>query len=718
MSTAVVHELPGRLSLVVDGSAAKVADGALESALWTLPGVLSVRFRRRARRLVLEHDGHPETVDAVFSTLARLGKDRAPAEPVRAPATAAARPSRVLMSSTALFAVIQLLPGGLRVPAVLWGAYPHLRKGLRSLLSGRLDACTMDATAIATALLSGQYWTAGLVSFLLTVGNELERITERTTDARLTDLLRKEVAQAWVIENGNECQRRSQDLRPGDTLVLRPTYIVPADAVVIQGDALVNQSVVTGEAWPQPVAPGAAIHEGAVVVEGMIHARVSQSGEQTRLAQMLRIIEAAKSHDAEFSSYAQALADRTAPYILGGAVLIFALTGDSARAASALMVDYSCALRLTIPMIFRAGIMEAGSREVLIKGGRWVEKLSKVDAVAFDKTGTLTEGRPRVSEFLAVNGYSRAYLLRNVACVEEHFAHPIAAAVVAEARNAGLDHAIETHGALDYRLSAGVTSSVEGKKFIVGGERILEANGIDVTAHGAEIRRLRERGYSIVFIAVEHDLAGIIALDDPLHGEARRAISRLRELGIEEIVMLTGDSRASAERIAGALDLDECHPELFPEEKVAIIEALRSRGRVVAMLGDGLNDGPALSRADVGISVASGADLSREVAEVVLLAPTLELLPWTIELSQGAVRRAHRFFRWIVAVNSSLLALSTLGMIGPARAALLHNATTVFLSLRAARRVHAGRRASPAGSESRRERHRRDRQRPPFGALL
>lgn len=733
MRLTLIHAFPRRLSLRVEETLDARAARAISELLYSTPGVVRVELRARARRVLVEakdragvlaawtallgfelgtHSG-PTALVAPRSSAPELARS-APSErtgdalrevPSREPGRPATEiavrhPKREapvrIGRATLVFAVGRMLSAPLQALVTLYSAYPYLRKGLLSLLSGKVGASVLDGTAIGTALVSGNAPTAGLISYLLTLGTYLEQRTVVRNEQELARLLDRTDSAAWVLRDGNEEKVLQRDLRVGDTLVLRAGYIAPADGVVIHGEALLNQSVVTGEAWPELMTTGAHVFEGATVVEGEVHVRVARTGAETRLSQMVRIIESSQHKKSDFESYAERLSDQTVPYVLSAAGLVYVLTGDPLRASAALLVDYSCALKLTVPMVFRAGVTQAGKRNILIKGAQWLERLSKVDAVAFDKTGTLTKGWPRVVEVLPLNGYSLEYLLRNVACVEEHFSHPIASAIVLAAQEAGLEHVIETHGPLKYLVSYGVVSSVGGDRFIVGGERVLKAHDIDTKPYRAQIGARERAGYSLVFVAVQDKLAGIITLEDELRAEAPEVITELRRLGMHNLVMLTGDKRVNAERIAHTLALDECHAELFPEQKVELLRELKQGGHAVAMLGDGLNDGPALSTADVGVSVASGADLSREVADVVLLGGSLDLFGDAVQIARATMARARRNFGYVLGINSALLALGMIGWIGPARSALLHNASTVLLSLNAARPIRLPHTARPA----------------------
>ena len=693
LRVAPVQVLPRRLSVRIYGSLTLEAGTELQRVLRRTRGVIDVQLRRRAGRLAIDCSD-PAGVMAAWGVMVRMPTTSAIAlerTPCQAQthanvADTGRGPQAGLVSETLWFALGRFLPTPLRVVMAVRGALPYIQAGLASLRKGKLDAAVLDGAAIGSALLSRQYSTAGLIGYLLTVGEYLEELTIVQGEHDLTRLLAYTEGTAQVIRAGVEQSVAQQDVLVDDLVVLRASYIVPVDGVVVEGEVQLNQAVMTGEPWPVAAAQGAAVYAGASVVEGTCTVRVSSAGHATRLAQMARIIADTQQHKSDFESYAARLSDRTVPYVLSAAALVYLSTFDWLRASAVLLVDFSCALKLSVPMVLRTGVLQAGEQNILSKGAQWLERLANVDAIAFDKTGTLTKGWPRLVEVVPFNGYSKEYLLRNAACLEEHFSHPIASAIVQAAEQAGLEHAIETHGPLNYLVSYGVVSTVNGETVLVGGKRALDAHGIDISLYLEEIAAREQGGLSLVFVAIGGQLAGLITLDDELRGEAEPVVEELRRQGIRKLVMLTGDRWANAERVAGLLGLDECHAELLPDQKVALLEDLKRQGYTVAMLGDGLNDGPALSTADVGMSVASGSDLTRDVANIVLTDGSLESLGDAFLIARATMARAKRTFSWVMGINSTLLVLDLLGWIGPSRSALFHNASTVVLSLNAARR--------------------------------
>jgi heavy metal translocating P-type ATPase len=672
----LVHELPRRLAFSMPPMPPAAA-ARWRSGIGHLPGVTRAQVWPRSGRAAVRYDGTPATRASIIAALDTPSDTvaRRPASPVGA-----------IARSSAAFLMGRALGGGPGAFLTLLSTLPYVARGARSLLTGRLDSAVLDGSAIGASLLSGDFASAALIGYLLRIGRHLEEATlEREAD-HFAELLHRD-DEIWLVVDGGERRGSRADVKAGVQVVLRTGYVAPADGVLSSGEVLADLSWLTGEAFPRTLEAGDRVHEGARILDGHAVFTVDSAGPDTRLAHMVRIVETARRSKSAAESYAERLADRTVPWVLGLAALALAAGGDVRRARSILLVDYSCALKLTVPLTIHAGILSLADRHVLVKGGKWIERLARTDAVALDKTGTLTQGRPRVTAVVALNGYDRDFVLRNGACLEEHFTHPIARAIVEAAAEAGLKHDEERHGEVQFRVGRGVFSTLDGRRLVVAGRWIL--NEVDARPALERIAALEAEGHSLVYIVVGTTLAGVIAFDDPLRADAHTTLAGLRALGVGRQLLITGDEPRVAERVGRQLGLTDIHGGAFPDQKVELIRALQAQGRTVAMVGDGINDGPALSSADVGVSVANAADLSRETADVLLLSPGLEGLIDAVAVSRATIQRAHRTFRQVVAWNTTLLALGVLGLLTPARSALLHNLGTVLLSLRALRAPRA-----------------------------
>lgn len=666
MTVAVLGELPGRLALSF------VPTDPITAAVWErslrrVPGVTEVRLWPRAGRLAVRYDRKAITRSLILRTVRR--PRMRPVQPLPSPT------ARIALS-TALYLIARVLRGTPALLLTIWSTAPYILRGLRSLLARRLDSSVLDATAIGLSLFARDFASAGTITYFLNVGRHLEAAAIEHQSGHFAELLDGHGDEVWLLVDGVERAGHRSELKPGDHIMLRAGYVVPADGVLAQGDVLADFSWLTGEALPRSLGEGDRIYEGARVLQGHAVLVVEKSGKDTRLSHMVRIVDAARRTKSEAETYAERLADRTVPWIFGLAALVLATTRNPVRARTALLVDYSCALKLSISLAMHIGIRTLAERDVLVKGSRWMERLARVDTLALDKTGTLTQGRPHITDIIAFPGYDREFILRNGACVEEHFAHPISRAIVQAAADAGLAHAGERHGEVTYRVGRGVFSTVDNRRFVLGGRWAFEEAGAQAALN--EIAALEAKGRSLVFVLSGEDLAGLVAFDDPLRPEAADTLARLRKMGVGRHILVTGDEARVAERIGGDLDLDEIHTGVFPEQKVALVRSYQSKGHTVAMIGDGINDGPALSTADVGVAVANGADLSREAADVLLLGSGLTGLIDAVAVSRRTVFLAERKFRQVMSWNSLLLGLALTGLLSPVRSALLHNLGTVF----------------------------------------
>ncbi len=671
MTLEIRHETAGRIRLRL--ARALVAHAPeIEHAALAVAGVAGARVASRTGSLVVLHDGKTATRKELLSVLARFAPSGSapPAVPdeVR-------EQENGLIAALARFALGRVVGGPPAAALSLYGALPFLAQGLRAVARGRLDSEALDAMAIATALRMGDPGTASTITTLLKVGDYIRLRTESQARRGLAALLNDGERAVWVLRKGKESQIAARELRAGDRVVVRAGSGIPVDGRVARGVASVDQSSLTGEAMPVRKRVGSPVYDGTVVVEGRLEISAVGVGPRTRRSRILTMVQEGAGAKASAESRADRLADRLTPWIFGVAGLTRALTGDPARAASVLLVDYSCALKLSIPIAVKTGMIEALRRGILVRGGRFLEALAAADTFVFDKTGTLTEARPRVAEIAWMEGFDRTELLKAVACVEEHFPHPVAGAIIREAARHGIVHSDEDHGQVKCVVGYGVVSSLRGKRIVVGSRRLLVETGVPL--RGAPEER---PGRSAIYLAVGGRLAAVFSLEDPIRAEAPRVLRELRELGIEKFVLLTGDGAANARPLAG-LGFDEWHAEMSPEEKAAAVRRLRAQGRRVAMVGDGMNDAPALSTADVGISFQHGTDIARETADVLILNPDLGALVDAVRLSRLTMERVGRNFRQVVGVNSALLAAAALGRSSPSGSALAHNLATLGTSV-------------------------------------
>ena len=583
------------------------------------------------------------------------------------------------------FVLRPLLPLLLRVGLTVWRAIPYVARGVASLLRGRLGIEALDGAAIFVSLLRRDFRTARTTMFLLGLGEVLEAWTRQSSLASLTESLALKVGQVWVLRDGVEVATAMDDVQPGDVVVVRAGGAIPVDGVVVGGEAMVNQASMTGEPLAVRRAPGSAVFAGTVVEEGTLHVQASRVGGETRLQQIVRFIDESEALKAGIQGRYERLADMAVPFTFLLAAVVWLVTRNPLRASSVLLVDYSCALRLATPLAVLATMREAVQNNVLIKGGRYIEALAEADTVVFDKTGTLTRALPRVERVIPVAGGSREEVLRLAACLEEHFPHPVARAVVRQAEIERLMHE-EEHTEVQYVVAHGIASLWRGRQVLIGSRHFVEGdNGVDLSPLQACIDELVAEGFSLLYLAEGGKLAGVLGIADPLREESAEVIRALHAEGIDRIIMLTGDDRRTAAAVASRLGIDEFRAQVLPADKAAIVQQLCMEGRKVMMIGDGLNDSPALSAASVGISLRDGADLAQEVANVVLLDSGLQSLLLARRLANASLAKIHSNFWITMLMNSIFLVGGLVGVLTPGNSALLHNATTLGIAIRAMR---------------------------------
>ena len=573
------------------------------------------------------------------------------------------------------------LPAPLRAAQVIRHMIPFLRKGLHCLRQRRIKVELLDALSIGISACRRDFGTAGAVMFLLELGELLEDWTRKKSVADLAESLSLHVDRVWLQTPAGEVLTPIAQVRPGDRVVIRAGGVIPVDGVLAEGEATVNQASLTGEPVPVPKRPGGAVYAGTVVEEGECVIEVRQASGQSRYDQIVTMIERSEQMKSAAEAKASGLADKLVPYTFAGSLLGFVLTRSVTRALSVLMVDFSCALKLAMPLAVLSAMREAGREHITVKGGKFLEAVAGADTIVFDKTGTLTHACPRVVQVVPFGGRDEAEMLRLAACLEEHFPHSMANAVVAEAKRRGLTHE-EYHSKVEYLVAHGIASAVDGEQVRIGSAHfIFEDEGVQIpTEEQARFDALPSE-YSQLYLAIDGELAAVLCISDPLREEAHSVLEALRGLGLHHTVMLTGDSPRTAAAIASQAGVDEFRAGVLPADKADYVAALRRQGHTVLMVGDGINDSPALSEADAGIAISDGAAIAREIADITIAADSLWELVRLRQLAMALMTRIHANYRFVIGFNGVLIALGMAGVLPPAASAMLHNLSTLGVSL-------------------------------------
>ena len=573
------------------------------------------------------------------------------------------------------------LPAPLRAAQVIRHMIPFLRKGLHCLRQRRIKVELLDALSIGISACRRDFGTAGAVMFLLELGELLEDWTRKKSVADLAESLSLHVDRVWLQTPAGEVLTPIAQVRPGDRLVSRAGGVIPVDGVLAEGEATVNQASLTGEPVPVPKRPGGAVYAGTVVEEGECVIEVRQASGQSRYDQIVTMIERSEQMKSAAEAKASGLADKLVPYTFAGSLLGFVLTRSVTRALSVLMVDFSCALKLAMPLAVLSAMREAGREHITVKGGKFLEAVAGADTIVFDKTGTLTHACPRVVQVVPFGGRDEAEMLRLAACLEEHFPHSMANAVVTEAKRRGLTHE-EYHSKVEYLVAHGIASAVDGEQVRIGSAHfIFEDEGVQIpTEEQARFDALPPE-YSQLYLAIDGELAAVLCIADPLREEAHSVLEALRGLGLHHTVMLTGDSPRTAAAIASQAGVGKFRAGVLPADKADYVAALRRQGHTVLMVGDGINDSPALSEADAGIAISDGAAIAREIADITIAADSLWELVRLRQLAMALMTRIHANYRFVIGFNGVLIALGMAGVLPPAASAMLHNLSTLGVSL-------------------------------------
>lgn len=563
----------------------------------------------------------------------------------------------------------------------------YIWKGIRCLAHGRLEVPVLDATAISVSVFRKDFATAGSVMFLLGIGEIIEEWTHKKSVGDLARSMSLNVKKVWLKREDQEILVKSSEVQPGDEIIVHMGNVIPFDGEVSDGEGMVNQASLTGEAMPVRRVSGQSVYAGTVLEEGELQIRVKAVTGSTRYEKIVSMIEDSEKLKSSVEGKAEHLADRLVPYTLLGTGVAWLLTRNVTRTLSVLMVDFSCALKLAMPITVLSAIREAGENHITVKGGKFLEAVADADTIVFDKTGTLTKATPTVKDVVVFGEHPKEEALRIAACLEEHFPHSMAKAVVDAAKERNLSHE-EMHSKVEYIVAHGISSYINDKKVVIGSSHfVFEDEECTIDPQYQDRYDTLPPEYSHLYLAIEHKLAAVICIEDPLREEAAEMVKSLKAAGITKVVMMTGDSERTAAAIAKRVGVDEYYAEVLPEDKANFVEKEKSEGRKVIMIGDGINDSPALSAADAGIAISDGAEIAREIADITIAADDLREVVTLKLLSNLMLKRIHRNYRSIVGINSGLIALGVTGMIQPTMSALLHNTSTLLISLRSMRNL-------------------------------
>ena len=683
MKATIVHESRGRMRLrlrqkTMTFRQADLLETWLKAQSWTKEAVV----HERTCCVIVAYAGERETV---LSAIGGFTWTKAE-ESVTLPSHSIRELNRefqeklvgkVLMKGAAAL----FLPAPLRVARVIWHMAPFLHKGFRCLSRGKIKVELLDALSIGISVGRRDFGTAGMVMFLLEIGELLEDWTRKKSVADLAESLSLHVDRVWLKTEAGEVLTPIGQIQPGDRVVIRAGGVIPLDGVVAEGEITVNQASLTGESVPVAKRPGGAVYAGTVVEEGECVLEVKQASGQGRYDQIVEMIQRSEQMKSAAEAKASSLADRLVPYTFAGSLLSLVLTRNVTRALSVLMVDFSCALKLAMPLAVLSAMREAGREHITVKGGKFLEAVAKADTIVFDKTGTLTHACPRVAKIVPFNGKDEAEMLRLAACLEEHFPHSMANAVVEEARCQGLRHE-ERHAKVEYLVAHGIASSVDGEQVRIGSAHfIFEDEKVTIPEGEQGKFDALPPEFSQLYLAIDGVLSAVLCISDPVREEAKDVLSALRGLGVKNAVMLTGDSPRTATAIAKELGVDDFRAGVLPADKADYVSALRREGHTVLMVGDGINDSPAISEADAGIAISDGAAIAREIADITIAADSLWELVRLRQLAMALMNRIQNNYRFVIGFNGALIGLGIVGILPPATSAMLHNLSTLGVSL-------------------------------------
>lgn len=695
MKFQIQHETAGRLRvrcLAQEGrnvrSFSLEQGAAILGGLERVPGIRKVKLYSGAAGIAVLYrpDDLGKIREGILKALARLNMndpDLRKATKEKAGALMLNRQyrNRLITLLARHFACKWFLPLPIRMVRGWYHTLGFIRLGLQSLRHGRLDVPVLDATAITAAMLQKDISTAGSVMLLLRVGELLEEWTYQKSVHDLADNMSLHIDTVWKVVDGSEVEVSLSDIQAGDLVSVKMGSTIPLDGEVQSGDAMVNQASMTGESMPVHKTAGLTVYAGTVVEDGEIVVKVKGGAGNSRYDRIVKMIQDSESFKSNLESRASHLADSLVPWCLGGTLLTYLLTRNLTRAMSILMVDFSCALKLSMPLAVLSAMRECSTHKITVKGGKFLEAVAQADTIVFDKTGTLTLAKPKVADVLCFNGYDRATVLRYAACLEEHFPHSVANAIVRQAADEGLTHD-EMHSKVEYIVAHGIASMVDGKRIVIGSGHFIFDDEHCVIPEGEEaLYENRPEEYSHIYMALDGELVAIICIQDPLRPEAPQVLQNLRKAGFKQLVMMTGDSERTAAAVAAKIGVDKFYAEVLPEDKARFVKEAKQSGHRVVMVGDGINDSPALSEADAGVAIAEGADIAREIADITISAHDLQQLVVLKEISTLLMKRVQFNYDFVITFNAGLIGLGVLGILPPATTALLHNGSTIAISL-------------------------------------
>lgn len=683
MRATIVHESRGRMRLRLRQKSMTIRQAdLLETWLKGQPWTREAVVHERTGCVIVTYTGNREAVLSALGAFTWAGAESSVTLPDHSTRALNREFQEKLVGKVAMKTAAALfLPAPLRIARVVWHMIPFLHRGLRCLGHRQIKVEMLDALSIGISVCRRDFGTAGTVMFLLEIGELLEDWTRKKSVADLAESLSLHVDRVWLKTEAGEVLTPIGQIRPGDRVVVRAGSVIPLDSVVAKGEITVNQASLTGESVPVAKRPGGAVYAGTVVEEGESVLEVKQASGQSRYDQIVEMIQRSEQMKSAAEAKASNLADKLVPYTFAGSLVSLALTRNLTRALSVLMVDFSCALKLAMPLAVLSAMREAGREHITVKGGKFLEAVASADTIVFDKTGTLTHACPRVVRVIPFRGKDEAEMLRLAACLEEHFPHSMANAVVEEAKRRGLRHE-ERHAKVEYLVAHGIASSVDGEQVRIGSAHfIFEDEKCVVPAEERAKFDALPPEFSQLYLAIDGVLSAVICISDPLREEARAVLSALRNLGVKNLVMLTGDSPRTAASIAEQLGVDDFRAGVLPADKAEYVAAMRREGHTVLMVGDGINDSPALSEADAGIAISDGAAIAREIADITIAADSLWELVRLRQLAMGLMYRIQNNYRFVIGFNGALIGLGVAGILPPTTSAMLHNLSTLGVSL-------------------------------------
>lgn len=684
MKFFIKHEVQGRLRIHVIQNRMTCAEA--DVLCWTLEkqkNVTKVKVYERTADAVIYYTGDRKELIHTLKKL-RCEKADVPENVLSSSGRAlnSAYKEKLITKALLHYGGKLILPNPVRKIWLTFKAVQYIGKGIRCLARRKIEVPVLDATAIGVSVLRGDFNTAGSVMFLLGIGELLEEWTHKKSVGDLARSMSLNIKKVWLKREEQEVLVPASDILPGDRVIVHMGNVIPFDGEVSGGEGMINQASLTGESLPVRRTKGQSVYAGTVLEEGELEITVRAVSGSTRFEKIVTMIEDSEKLKSNLESKAEHLADRLVPYTLLGTGLVGLLTRNVTKALSVLMVDFSCALKLAMPISVLSAIREAGKSGITVKGGKYLEAVAEADTIVFDKTGTLTKAKPTVKEVIVFGDYPEPEALRIAACLEEHFPHSMAKAVVDAAKRRNLYHE-EMHSKVEYIVAHGISSYIEGKKTVIGSSHfVFEDEKCRIRPEYQERFDTLPEEYSHLFLAIDGELVAVICIEDPLREEAGEMVRLLKEEGISKVVMMTGDSERTAASIAKRVGVDEYYSEVLPEDKAGFIEAEKAAGRKVVMIGDGINDSPALSAADAGIAISDGAELAREIADITIAAEDLREIVVLKRLSNAMMRRIQENYRGIVGINAVLIILGVAGVIQPTTSALLHNTSTLAISLR------------------------------------